>query len=212
MTTAKLICLLLVALVVSVSAKAQTAVLYPKLSKTLDSLRNVDQWPMQRITRQEPDSIGRNLEQVEKDNYARHQPVLEKIVRQFGFPGFREVGKTSSYNFWLLVQHADAHVDFQRKVLKLMRREVQPHNADPVNYAYLVDRLAINTGQLEEYGTQLKYTGNVGDDYSKVVAVPVSLRDSKNVDKRRAAIGMGPLQEYLNGMADMTRQMNKRKP
>ncbi|MBR7720151.1 hypothetical protein KCG47_06830 [Microvirga sp. SRT04] len=167
---------------------------------------------MQRITRQEPDSVGRNLEQVEKDNYARHQPVLEKIVRQFGFPGFREVGKTSSYNFWLLVQHADAHVDFQRKVLKLMRREVERHNADPVNYAYLVDRLAINTGQLEEYGTQVKYTGNVGDDYSKVVAIPVSLRDPKNVDKRRAAIGMGPLQDYLNGMADMTRQMNKPKP
>nr|GFD13315.1 hypothetical protein [Tanacetum cinerariifolium] len=91
----------------------------------LDSLAYVDQWPMQRIFKQEPDSAGRDLVKVEQENFARHQPLLEKIVRQYGYPGFRQVGPKSADNFWLLVQHADAHPDFQRRVLKLMLAEVE---------------------------------------------------------------------------------------
>ena len=55
---------------------------YSQLSKTLDSLFYVDQWPMQRMLKQQPDSAGRNLEHVEKENFARHQPLLEKIIRE----------------------------------------------------------------------------------------------------------------------------------
>lgn len=187
---------------------AQTPpVLYPRLSKTLDSLAYVDQWPMQRIVKQEPDSAGRDLVQVEKENFARHQPLLEKIVGQYGYPGFRQVGEKSANNFWLLVQHADAHPDFQRRVLKLMRAEVKRKNASPVNYAYLTDRVAINAGQPEEYGTQVIYEGpGLGK------AVPKSLRDAKNVNKRRAAIGMEPLENYLGMMTKMHVDMNTPRP
>ncbi|TGD78450.1 DUF6624 domain-containing protein [Hymenobacter wooponensis] len=189
-------------------AAAQTKpVLYPKLSKTLDSLAYVDQWPMQQLFKQLPDSAGRNLVQVEADNFARHQPILEKIVRQVGYPGFQQVGEKSSNNFWLLVQHADAHPDFQRQVLQLMLPEVKRKNANPVNYAYLTDRVAINSAQPEEYGTQVVYQGpGIG------VAAPKSLRDPKNVDKRRAAIGMEPLNNYLNMMTKMHEEMNRPKP
>ncbi len=186
------------------SVAAQTnSILYPKLSKTLDSLAYVDQWPMQRIVNQLPDSAGRNLEDVEKRNYAQHQPILEAIVKKYGYPGFKQVGKKSSNNFWLLVQHADAHPDFQRQMLELMLPEVQKKNASPINYAYLTDRIAINSGQLEEYGTQVIYEGSgLGK------AVPRSLRDPENVNKRRAAIGMEPLEKYLDSMTKMHVEMN----
>ncbi|WP_139921894.1 DUF6624 domain-containing protein [Hymenobacter sp. DG01] len=189
------------------AATAQTKpVLYPKLSKTLDSLAYVDQWPMQQMFKQLPDSAGRHLVEVEKENYARHQPVLEKIVRQVGYPGFRQVGEKSSHNFWLLVQHADAHPAFQRQVLKLMLPQVKRQNASSVDYAYLVDRVALNAGQPLEYGTQVEYKGpGIGK------AVPRSLRDPKNVDKRRAAMGMEPLQQYLDRMSASHEQMNKPK-
>ncbi|MCA8830321.1 DUF6624 domain-containing protein [Hymenobacter pini] len=191
----------------SLGANAQIKpVLYPKLSKTLDSLAYVDQWPMQQLFKQQPDSAGRNLVQVEKENYARHQPVLEKIVRQVGYPGFRQVGEKSSSNFWLLVQHADAHPEFQRQVLKLMLPEVKRKNASGVNYAYLIDRVAVGAGQPQEYGTQLEYKGpGIGKAVSRL------LRDPKNVDKRRAALGMEPLQQYLDMMTSMHEQMNKPK-
>ncbi|TGE05412.1 DUF6624 domain-containing protein [Hymenobacter fodinae] len=85
-----------------------------------------------------------------------------------------------------------------------MLPEVRKHNANPTNYAYLTDRVAINSGQPEEYGTQVVYEGaGLGK------AVPKSLRDPQNVDKRRAAIGMEPLQSYLNMMTNMHEEMNK---
>ena len=190
--------------IISTRAAAQAPpVLYPRLSKTLDSLAYVDQWPMQQMFKQLPDSAGRNLEAVEKINFAHHQPLLEKIIRQYGYPGFRQVGEKSANNFWLLVQHADAHPDFQRRVLQLMQPQVKLKNASPVNYAYLTDRVAINAGQPEEYGTQVEYAGSgLGK------AVPKSLRDPQNVNKRRAAIGMEPLENYLGMMTKMHIEMN----
>ncbi|SMB80471.1 hypothetical protein SAMN00120144_4328 [Hymenobacter roseosalivarius DSM 11622] len=43
------------------------------------------------------------------------------------YPGFRQVGEKSSSNFWLLVQHADAHPDFQRRALQLMLPELNDY-------------------------------------------------------------------------------------
>lgn len=191
----------------SLGAAAQTqkgSVQYPKLGKTLDSLAYVDQWPMQRLMQQQPDSAGRDLFQVEKDNFARHQPVLEKIVRHYGYPGFRQVGEKSANNFWLLVQHADAHPDFQRQVLKLMEQQVKRKNASARNYAYLTDRVALGAGQPQEYGTQVEFatTGK---------AQPRNLHDPANVNKRRAAMGMETLEAYLEMNDKLHAEMNKPK-
>ncbi|RYZ89202.1 MAG: hypothetical protein EOP04_07440, partial [Proteobacteria bacterium] len=79
--------LLASAMALTATAQVPATMRYPRLSKTLDSLAYVDQWPMQRLMEQKSDSAGRDLFQVEKDNFARHQPVLEKIVRQYGYPG-----------------------------------------------------------------------------------------------------------------------------
>lgn len=191
------------------SANAQTtAPLFSKLSKTLDSLAFVDQRPMQQMMQgPQPDSIRKRLIAEQPRNFARHQPILEAIVRKYGYPGIKQVGEKSANNFWLLVQHADAHPEFQRLVLKLMLAEVQRKNASPRNYAYLSDRVAENAGQLQEYGTQVKYEGpGIGK------AAPRSLRDPKNVNKRRAAIGMETLEDYLKMSDELHEQMNVGKP
>lgn len=177
------------------AAAQAPAVQHPQLRKTLDSLAYVDQWPMQRLLAQQPDTAGRNLEDVQRDNSARHQPVLEGIVARYGFPGFQQVGKEGAFEFWFLVQHADAYPSFQRAVLRLMRAEVTRHNASAQDYAFLTDRVALNAGQLQEYGTQVTYTGpGIGR------AAPRSLRDPQRVNQRRAAMGMEPLEAYLTRM------------
>ncbi len=189
------------------TAFAQTpAVQYPQLSKTLDSLAYVDQWPMQRLMEQQSDSAGRDLYAVEKLNFAHHQPVLEKIVRQHGYPGFKQVGEKSSGNFVLLVQHADAHPEFQRQVLKLMQAEVKKKNASARSYAYLTDRVALNAEQPQEYGTQVEYKGSgIGK------AAPRNLRDPQHVNQRRAAMGMETQEAYLKMNDEMHERTNKPK-
>jgi hypothetical protein len=196
-------------LVWNLSAAAQTKpVLLPKLSKTLDSLAFVDQRPMQELMRGPvPDSTGKRLMAEQHVTFARHQPVLEAIVKKYGYPGIKQVGEESSNNFWLLVQHADEHPAFQQRVLKLMLPEVKHKNASGRNYAYLADRVAENTGKPQEYGTQVTYKGpGIGK------AVPKSLRDPKNVNKRRAAIGMETLEAYLKKNDKMHEQMNAPQP
>ncbi|WP_208177982.1 DUF6624 domain-containing protein [Hymenobacter negativus] len=186
------------------TAQGTPPVQYPRLSKTLDSLAYVDQWPMQRMFQQQPDSAGRNLVQVEKENFARHQPIIESMVRQYGYPGIQQVGKKSAYNFWLLVQHADAYPAFQRWVLQLMLPEVKRKNASAADYAYLTDRVALNAGQLSEYGTLVIFEGTG----PTIRAVARPLRDPARVNKRRAAVGLEPLETYLENWTNMTRQMN----
>jgi hypothetical protein len=191
----------------ALTATAQTSpVQYPNLSKTLDSLAYVDQWPMQRLMQQQPDSAGRDLFEVEKLNFAHHQPVLEKIVKRYGYPGFKQVGEKSSNNFWLLVQHADAHPDFQRQMLKLMLVEVRRKNASSRNYAYLTDRVALGAGQPQEYGTQVEFKG---DGIGK--AAPRTLRDPQHVNRRRAAMGLETEEAYLKMSDEMHEHMNKPK-
>lgn len=206
----KTLLIFLIAMGIGASANAQTKpVLFPQLSKTIDSLAFVDQRPMQELmSGPSPDtSRNRQLFAEEKANFARHQPVLEAIVKKYGYPGFKQVGEKSANNFWLLVQHADAHPDFQRLVLQLMLPEVKRKNASPRNYAYLADRIAENAGHLQEYGTQVKFEGpGIGK------AAPRSLRDPKNVNKRRAAIGMETLEEYLKMNSTLHEQMNVAKP
>lgn len=187
-------------------ATAQTApVLYPALSKTLDSLAFVDQRPMQEMMRsQTPDSTKQRLVAEQYVNFARHQPVLEAIVKKYGFPGFRQVGETSAGNFWLLVQHADAHPAFQQQVLKMMAVEVQHKNASGRNYAYLIDRVALNRGQPQTYGTQVEYKADG-------LPTPRTLLDPAKVDQRRASIGLEPLAEYLARIREMQQQSRQPK-
>ena len=53
-----------------------------------------------------------------------------------------------------MVQHADHDPEFQKRVLNLRRAEVEANNTDARDYAYLTDRVQINTGEEQIYGTQ----------------------------------------------------------
>jgi len=54
-------------------------------------------------------------------------------------------------NYWLLSQHADNNVDFQRQALTNIEKY---QGQDNEHYRYLHDRIAVNTGQPQKYGTQ----------------------------------------------------------
>jgi RNA polymerase sigma-70 factor (family 1) len=135
--------------------------------------------------------------------FAVNEQRLKSIFDKYGFPGYDLVGEKGSNNFWLMVQHCDKDVSFQQAILKAMKAELPKRNADPKNFAYLADRVAINTGGKQIYGTQLTYNTD------SCQAIPKPLEDSLNVDKRRAAIGLEPIESYLNWMSQMHFDMNK---
>ncbi|WDF68831.1 hypothetical protein PQ465_00255 [Sphingobacterium oryzagri] len=141
-----------------------------------------------------------------KDSVFQHnQKIIEDYFRRFGYLGYQQVGKESSNHFWLMVQHSDHDPAFQRRVLRAMKKQVKKKNANPENYAYLFDRVQVNAGKKQVFGTQLTYlvktTGR---------AIPkIGLIDSANVDRLRKEHLLPPLKEYLNAMTELHFQMNK---
>ena len=115
----------------------------------------------------------------------------KRIVQQYGFPGYSLVGENGSNSFWAIVQHCDDDLNFQQQVLKLIGAEVKRHDASAENYAYLMDRVLINKGQKQLYGTQVHF--NTKTKHSE----PLPIQDSIGVDARRTAVGLMPLKDYL---------------
>lgn len=139
-----------------------------------------------------------------KDSIFRnHQKRVAEIFVKYGFVGYNLAGKNGSNDFWLIVQHSDHNPEFQKKVLKKMKIEVEKGNADPETYGLLVDRVKLNTGQNQIYGTQVAYNPKTGQAY------PKKLTDSATVNQRRKLIGLEPLEIYLNRMTIMHFEMNK---
>tara|TARA_R110002033_G_scaffold66262_1_gene117382 strand:- start:63 stop:749 length:687 start_codon:yes stop_codon:yes gene_type:complete len=135
--------------------------------------------------------------------FTSHEKRLQEIFNQNGFAGYDLAGEEGSKNFWLMVQHSDHNPTFQKQVLEKMKIEVDRKNAKPSNYGLLVDRVNLNTGKAQIYGTQVRYNMNTGQAY------PKKLEDSINVNKRRKSIGLEPIETYLNSMSEMHFEMNK---
>lgn len=117
---------------------------------------------------------------------------IDNYIKKYGFLGFDKVGEEGSNNFWLIVQHSDNFTDFQKRVLKMMKKEVDKNNANKPNYAYLFDRIRANAKQKQYFGTQCSYN-KLGQATPKY-----GLEDSINVDERRKKYELEPLKEYLN--------------
>ena len=72
----------------------------------------------------------------------------------------------------------------------MMREAVKNKQAIAGNLALLEDRVALREGRKQIYGSQL-----ITDSTNKTKLQPIE--DPDHVDERRAAVGLGPLAEYL---------------
>lgn len=134
--------------------------------------------------------------------YVRNQEKIEKYLDKYGYLGIDKVGEHTSDIFWLIAQHSDKNVPFQKRVLENLKIEVDKKNAKPSNYAYLYDRVKLNSNEKQLYATQVKYN-KIGQ------ATPKSLEDSINIDARRKQYSLMPLKEYLNWLTKNHFEMNK---
>lgn len=120
---------------------------------------------------------------------------LKRIVASVGWPTYTRVGREAGHMAWLIVQHQDADPEFQRHCLRLMEPLVAKGEVSGTDFAYLTDRVAINTGGMQTYGTQMSLVNGK--------AVPTRLRDPRRVDERRRQVGLGPLDEYIRLIEQM---------
>lgn len=114
---------------------------------------------------------------------------LAEIIDEHGWPGSDLVGVDGASAAWLIAQHSDLDPAFQRRALELMRPAAEAGLADPGELAYLEDRVELNNGGEQVYGTQIGCVDGVPQ--------PAPLADPETVDERRAEAGLEPLDEYL---------------
>src|SRR5262249_61914415 len=86
---------------------------------------------------------------------------------------------------WLLVQHADRDLSFQKRCLGLLKTAAQKGEATGEQLAYLTDRVRVGEKKPQVYGTQLRWVDGK--------LRPQPIEDEANVDKRRKAVGLSPL-------------------
>jgi hypothetical protein len=123
--------------------------------------------------------------EIDKANTATLKELL-KIHRWFTVSAF---GKEADKNAWLLVQHADLDVPFQKQVLEVLSELYAKAETNPSSYAYLWDRVATNEGRKQRYGTQGKCTGPGTWE-------PNELEDPARIDELRATVGLMPMADY----------------
>ena len=194
MTHLKIATLLFCFFVMTFSTFGQSKKFNAVLSKQIDSLKNVDQSPLKM---KNSDSAAKEFQKIIRSNF----PIIKNIADKFQFPGYDLVGKESSNNYWMLVQHSDFDVAFQKQMLKLMKLKVDKKNASGQNYAYLIDRINLNEGKQQIYGTQII----MGEGGTKLKPC----FDTLNLDKRRLSVGLNPIKEYLKQCDEMFYEMNK---
>jgi hypothetical protein len=98
------------------------------------------------------------------------------------------VGEDGAGAAWLLAQHADHDPVQQRAFLHALRSAAVRGQASRAHLAYLEDRVRVNAGQPQLYGTQFTVTdGELG---------PSPIEDRERLDERRAEAGLEPFADY----------------
>lgn len=126
------------------------------------------------------------LFEIDRENTA----WLTETVDQYGWPTVSLVGKEASYSSWLLIQHADLDLEFQRRCLSLMQ-QAPANEVDPTNIAYLEDRILGSENKPLKYGTQYRRSL---DGQSWIL---MEIEDIEHVDERRADMGLPTLAENM---------------
>ncbi|MGB0932260.1 MAG: DUF6624 domain-containing protein, partial [Chitinophagales bacterium] len=116
---------------------------------------------------------------------------LKEIIEEFGFPTLKLIGTDAMQGVFLIIQHSDSDVEWQKSQLPNIESAVRNGDLPPQKYAYVFDRIQVNTKQAQRYGTQFS---NV-DLQNKIV----ELRDTEDLsllDTRRREMGMMPIEVY----------------
>jgi len=94
----------------------------------------------------------------------------------------------------ILMQHQDLHPEFQEEVLIKMKEEADKGKASIINYAYLLDRVKVNTGQLQVYGTQMILNSQ------KTSYEPEPGVKPDKFNERRRSVGLDTIESYTETM------------
>lgn len=135
-------------------------------------------------------NLAKNTNKADQSNLQK----MKQVVRKFGWPTISLVGKRASQMAWLIVQHADTDLVFQKKCLRLMIKAAKTGEVTLQDVAYLADRVLINQGKPQVYGTQF-YKDRDGQ------WVPRPIKNTDKLEERRKRVGLESFKIYRQKMS-----------
>ncbi|MDY3352358.1 hypothetical protein PG357_10240 [Riemerella anatipestifer] len=139
----------------------------------------------------EDSTITKKINSKLKDIDKESAKIVSEIIDKFGWLGSDEIGSEANQTLFLGIQHIDDLV-VQNKYLPVLKEAVKNGKAEPWHLAFLTDRILMNQGKKQIYGTQTIISRNPENSY----VVPI--QNPEKVNDLRKEIGLEPLNEYLN--------------
>jgi hypothetical protein len=118
-----------------------------------------------------------------------HTARLKEIIKELdGWPCITKIGTEACDAAWLLAQHADVQPEFQQQCLEMMK--AAPEGEVKLRHiAYLEDRVRVNFGRPQVYGTQFSSVGNI------LRVRPIE--DENRLEARRRSMSLEPFAENM---------------
>lgn len=128
-------------------------------------------------------------QKIYERNHAINEKKIRAILDKSGWPKKNIIGEQGNRTICNVIQHSEN--DIRIKYLPMMKQAVLDQQLNPQLLVRAEDRIATESGQLQIYGGQMKF-------YPETKSFNVwPVLDPVNIDQRRAAIGLGPIAEYL---------------
>jgi hypothetical protein len=200
------ILLLLLGFLARGDVRAQPGAYNFVLALEIDSMAANDQKWRQQLQHFNRSRIGdtaleNKLRRSLQETITNNTVALRLIFDRYGYPGIHEIGTAGTEHLWWLIQHADPDPVLQKRALALVREQHLKGNVPGLHYAFLQDRVLVNAGEKQWYGTQMV----LNRDSTSFEPRPVI--DPERLNERRAALGLGTIEEYVELVNRRHREM-----
>lgn len=124
---------------------------------------------------------------LEEKNVKANEAKLLELLDKYGWPTTSEVTEYAAAGAALIINHSS--FELRQKYFPMLEAAFKNGEAQPLRYAKMKDRLLVEQGKKQVYGTQIKF--------EHLIREPFPILNPAFVDKRRKAIGLDPLSPYL---------------
>ena len=166
----------------------------PAIRAELLEMEKADQDARLKCTNGTADEQTKCLLEITKTIDEPNTKRLTEIFDQIGFPSTAKVGKDGMQAFMIVLQHAPTD-ELRVKALKPITKAFKNKELPPMGYANFVDRLRLHQGKKQLYGTGFEFKDG------KMVLNPTE--NLKDLEKRRAKIGLPPMSEAVKMMKEI---------
>ncbi|WP_411894597.1 DUF6624 domain-containing protein [Winogradskyella sp. A2] len=133
-------------------------------------------------------------QKIYEQNHIANEKKVKDILDTYGWPSHEMIGDQGNWTICNVIQHSDNEIRIM--YLPLMRQAVKDKKLEPRFLVRAEDRIATEKGEPQIYGGQMKY-------YPETKSFNVwPVFDPKNIDKRRAEIGLEPIAVFLKNRFD----------